>query len=745
MRNTIFLNTHWKYCRGTDMAFTDCAFDDSGWQSVHVPHNPTVYTAENGAAYTGLSTYRRHFTLPEDCRGQRVVLTLDGVMQRAGVYLNGTPVLRSVNGNLPFGADVTAAVRFEGENTLVVVADSSPSESYTPGKENPDFQYFGGIHRNVYLTFTSPVYITDPLLENEEAGGGIFITAPVAEADEARVHVRTHVRNESGAAQALTLQTTLFLRGEPVAACEQTLPCGAGEAVEFDDTLRVLQPQRWHPDSPVLYTAHSVLLCDGEVADELHTPFGIRKIDWRHDGLFINGERFCAQGANLHMDIFTLGNAIPDNAAFEEVRRFKDNGFDFMRMSHYPHAQAYYDACDQYGVLVLNCMSGWQFFNDSEGFRESTFHEERLMIRTARNHPCIIAWETSLNESPYPEDWARESHGIAHAEYPADGDARMWTAGWLTEAFDLTLGASQHDIRTLAEQSKKGVVISEYGDWDYGEEHSTSRVRREGSEGALLQQAFNHIESAILSRRRPWFAADAVWCYADYAGFSGEMNYSGVVDMFRFPKYSLYFYKSQKPPQSGAFVFIANRLLADSPRDVTVFTNCERVELFADGQSLGIQAPDRLFYGPNSARLLPTESLPHPPVTFRDANNGAHELCAVGYLGEAIVARYTVKTPGDACRIRLRPEAEYPLARNGSDCRLVWVTVADENGMTASGSEYTLHFTVQNGCILGENPCRTHGARTAVWVMADEAAQGDVLLTAQTDTLPAAQCVLRTR
>lgn len=181
-------------------------------------------------------------------------------------------------------------------------------------------------------------------------------------------------------------------------------------------------------------------------------------------------------GVNLHSETYLLGNAV-----FEEIKRLRELGFTFVRMSHYPHSPAFYEACDRYGVAVLDCLAGWQQFYDTDAFKENTYQQVREMVRANRNHPSIVAWEPSLNESSYTEAWAREVNRITKAEYPEKGLAKAWTCGWrYWNVFDMGCGTPQANVNgDAATYATKPVIVSEYGDWNYGGYDSTTRVTRE--------------------------------------------------------------------------------------------------------------------------------------------------------------------------------------------------------------------------------------------------------------------------
>ncbi len=743
VRKQINLNGNWKYYQGEVDGIFEENYDDSDWTYVNLPHNTTNYTEDSKDAYEGISCYRKEFSVDKALEGKHFALNFEGVMQRCTVYLNGEEIAQHFNGYTPFSIDITDKLIIGNKNIIAVITDSSPHPEYTPGKVKPDFQYFGGIYRNVTLDVTECIYIGDAVLDNATAGGGVFLTSPSVSKESADVRAKTYIHNDSDATKDITLVTEIIYDDTTVAEKTTTQEIVAGGAYTFDELLTVANPHLWHPYTPDLYTVKLTVKADDKIVDEFETSYGIRSVEWTHEGLYINGERFKAQGANLHSDIFVLGDAIPDNEIFEEIKRLKENGFDFIRMSHYPHSDAYYEACDKYGVLVLDCMSGWQNFNNSDTFKNSTYEELRTMIRNSRNHPCIIAWETSLNESNFNGRWAKEVQSIAHEEYPTEGISRMWTAGWKTSLFDIHLGAAQHDIKNTGDDTDKGVIISEYGDWDYGGTESTSRRDRTDGDMGMLLQASNHIESAILNLNKSWFCVDGLWSYNDYAGFDSEITNCGVADIYRLNKYSAYFFRSQRDADvdmskyginSGAMVFIANSLSDASPKDVTIFSNCDEVELFVDGVSIGKQAPDTEYYGNNSQAMLSTESLPHPPITFKNANINVKELKAVGYINGNQVCEYNVKAPQKAVAIELVAESDTPIVANNSDVKLVWVKLVDENGTVTANANKLVSFEVENGYVLGYENVNTRAGQIGVWVRAN-ASESDctVILTASAD------------
>lgn len=784
-RNVINFNTDWRYKKGDVSGGEAVDFADEEWGYVNLPHSTTFYTVENKDAYLGISWYRKDFQVDESLKGKKLLLTFEAAMQKADVYINGTKVMTHEGGYIPFVIDISDKVNYGTENTIAVKIDSRANTSFAPGKAQPDFQYFGGIYGNSYITVTDELHITDAVEANETAGGGVFITAPEVAKDKATVKVKTHVENEGKENKETTLLTELLDEGgNVVVSKEDKLSIESGKAQYFNQSLQVTNPRLWSPDTPELYTVRSTVKADGVVKDTIETKYGIRKVEWKRDGLYINNKKTDVEGANLHGETYMFGNAMPDNAIYEEVKRFKESGFDIMRMSHYPHRQAYYDACDKYGVMVVECPSGWQYFNNTEAFKNSTYRELRTDIRHKRNHPSIVVWESSLNETGYNKEWAKEMNRIVKEEYPEDGDMYGYTAGcYHWDVWDIGLSTPQAGIfgtgNEGAENPKykdKPMIIAEYGDWNYGGSGSTTRVTREdknnagkkgGDEGMLIQS--DNIQESVQtnrSRGKNWLGAAMYWDFADYAGFdAGIMTNCGVVDLYRLPKHGAYFFQSQRDAsvdmsqygvKTGPMVYIANTWDAKADKEVRIFSNCDTVELFLNGKSLGEKGHDETTWGPHgdgdplhypqdgAGKEISTDAMKNAPITFDLDKYEAGELKAVGKIDGKEVTEYIRKSPEAAMQIQLRPESNAKVPLDGSSAKLVWIDITDKNGTVVPSAYTDVNLEVEGpGLVVGPKTVTTKGGQLAVWVKSKRGS-GDITLTATSENLKATSVVIPT-
>ena len=726
-RVNIDFNPGWKYTQGDVSGAQATTFVDGSWASVVLPHNTQYVTPEANSAYNGISWYRKHFTVDNAYQGKKIFLQLGAAMQTADVYLNGNLVGHHDGGYMEFTIDITSAVVFGADNVVAVKINTSINANWAPGGSWVDFQFWGGLYRDALLYVTDKLHVTDAVFANKVAGGGVFVTYPTVSAGIAVVSVKTNVKNENTAPAVCTVVSELVdALGNIAQSAMSTLTIGVNADSSVSQSMSVSTPHLWNPGSPYLYTLHTTVINGTTPVDYYKTRIGIRSIQWTRDnGILINGQSFKVQGIDAHQEIFGLGNAMPKRAIYYEVKRIREAGMQFIRGAHYPHNPAFYDACDEFGILVENAMTGWQCYNATTTFDNNTHKEIQDMIRRDRNHACIAVWETQLNESLYTTAWADASNTLAHAE-----SAYMTTCGtaagnWsnmsnvVSTPWDVMLAASQHGIRSNT-VTIEPVIIGEYGDWDYGGTSSTSRVAREGTEAALQVQVNNIYESIHNNRSCVWYSADGYWQLADYNG-----SLCGIIDMYRIPKPSYYFFQSQRDPAlvfpnagTGPMVYIANRWTATSGTTVKVFSNCQTVSLYVNNVLIATRSPDN---DANSVNVL------HPPFTFQNVTFASGVIRADGLIGTTVVATSSRRTPLAAAAVSLRAEND-TLIVGGGDARLIWVDIVDANGTVVPGNTSQVSLVVSNGSIIGPSTVTMKGGQLAVWVRGN--ASGPVTVSA---------------
>jgi beta-galactosidase len=354
------------------------------------------------------------------------------------------------------------------------------------------------------------------------------------------------------------------------------------------------------------------------------------------------------------------------------------------------------------------------------------------MIRRDRNHPSVILWEVSLNESDMTKAFMENAHRMAHEEYPGD---QCYTCGWQDYAYDVFIPARQHAKSPdywKKYDNHKPLFIAEYGDWEYyaqdagfnqaefknlSPEERTSRQRRGHGEKRLLQQALNYQEAFNDNLASPAVGC-ANWLIFDYnRGYADDIEASGIMDIFRIPKFAYYFFKSQRPPDislklpeaSSPFVHIANYWTENSNGKVKIFSNCQSVSLFYNGKEIAAQNPDRDGYSSN---------LRHPPFTFQVDGFQAGELEAIGFIDGKPVASHKVRTPSTPYRLRLAAALDGINPTVGKkDVFFVYASIIDENGAVVPTASNPVTFELSGPArLIGHNPITAEAGIASILV-----------------------------
>lgn len=720
MRETLNFNNDWGFFRGDLEGAEAVSFDDSGFVDVTIPHTMRLEKKHNNTTngvYKGVGWYRRYFTLDESYKNKKLQLEFEGVMTDSDIYLNGEKIYTRNGGYVGFTVDITDKVKFGEENVLAVRVSNADNPDTPPGKPDSrlDFHYYGGIYRDVTLEVSEKTYVTDELEANEVAGGGVFITYPEVTEENAKVHVKTQVENDNDTAKKVyTKQILKDENGQEVASVSsEEQEIASGKAVHFEQDLLVDNPNLWSVDSPYLYQLVTEVYEDGVKVDEVENHAGIRTIEYKPDGFYLNGERIYLRGANRHQSFQNVGDAVPNSMQYRDAVIMKENGFNAVRATHYPQDPAFLDACDELGLLVIECQPGWQNFTNSDAFYNNTIRDTREMIRRDRNRPSVVLWETSLNETGYSEQWAKDATGAAHEEYPGD---QLFTAA------DYGYHGNLYDVCYKVQDTQWSDNPAEWVDYDpnkpfftreWGDYEGSSKALRKNGEEALNTQVRTRQKYLNGNGYSDWGGLDAsdriggyfLWSWNDYTrGSTTETLGSGTVDIDRYEKNCYYWLQSMQPadnPVYGPMVYISSDYTENSSLTIPVFSNCDSVKLYQNGTL--VQEITREEAGKNVPNIMKKGG--SPIFEFKLNEFSAGTLKAEGIVDGAVVTEYEVKTPKEpvALELEVRDRGVEPVA-DGSDLIPVHIKAVDKNGTVVPDFDGTVHMEVTgNGTLVGDN------------------------------------------
>jgi beta-galactosidase len=702
--------------------------NDLIWENIDLPHDWTIggqFSRENnttqGFLPMDIGWYRKGLYFPESYAGKKIYIIFDGVYRSSDVWMNYAWLGHHGSGYTSFYYDITDYVRTGNRipNGLRVRVD---------GRRHEEDMYEGnGIYRHVWLLITNKLHIDL---------WGTFVSTADVSGSRATIKIQTKIKNDNSTNKKCELITMIvndkgIIVGE--VSSEQTLD--ANTTFEFTQTVTIENPHLWDLDDPYLYKTYSILSEDNRVVDTYETPFGIRTFHFDPDnGFFLNNKHVKLQGFNAHYDFAGIGTALPDRIHWNAMMAMKKAGFNFYRSSHNPATPERLDICDQIGMLV---------WDEVERKLESMEIELPLVEETItrdRNHPSVIVWSLE-NESPlestiFGAKIMKKATELAHQLDPT----RLTTfaasmpvnKNGYGEAVDV-VSYNYHWQR--AEQDHLN-----FPDWKIGliSEYSAARARRGGygigssqlakddpyfelNQGieTMYQMCTRVEESWQRIKVRDFIGGGCLWSGIDAWGEGNNWPLisrgDGALDLCFFPKDVYYYFVSQwtEEPMIHIFPHWNWKIEKGQLLDVWSYTNCDSVELFLNGRSLGWRSPD-----PGPAPWTPPEKKDNSfTQTITVSEHLAWKvpydrgtLKAIGMKGGEIVCRETVSTTGEPYKIQMTLAMETfldkgeipPLAADGRDIAVIKAAVLDKDGNIVPTADNNISFAIEgNAKIIG--------------------------------------------
>ncbi|NDJ62789.1 MAG: hypothetical protein GYB67_16825 [Chloroflexi bacterium] len=733
MRQVIPFNDEWLFV-ADDVNFRA---SDTRFVPVTLPHSNRILPHHNfdDAEYQFVSTYRKRFTLPEALSGRRVYLDFDGALSACSVAVNGQVVGAHVGGYTPFSYEITDRVHTLRENVVQVRLDSTEHPEIPPFGYVVDYLTFGGLYRDVRLRIVEPIHIVDVFARPLDV-----LTRPALE-------VAVRLKNQSRQERDLRLE--LVLREDQgdteivVASSRYStvyVPRGGGlvATVHLDDLPAI---KLWSLDDPVLYALDAELYDGDALVDRQRVDFGFREAVFRDDGFYLNGERIKLIGLNRHQTYPYIGPAAPARLQRKDAEILKyELGVNIARTSHYPQSPHFLKRCDEIGLLVLEELPGWQFVGDSD-WQALALRDLEAMILRDRNHPSIVLWGVRINESADDEGFYSATNRLAHQLDPSrqTGGIRNFLESQFLEDvftyndFSNTVVEPIHTPHLITEFNGHMFPTKTWDNEDRQIEHALRHARIQDKQFGML-----NVTGAI------------GWCAFDYNthrvfGSGDRICYHGVMDIFRLPKFAAYVYESQIPPSVRPVLQIASLWTMGDRSEggndpLTVFSNCEAVEVYVGEEIYGRFQPDRETY----------PHLPYAPFTIPGMTllalwgNHFQDLRVVGLINEQPVIEQKIAADGLPYMLTLDADDDR-LAADGADMTRIVFKITDRFGNRLPYAIAVIDLDLDGpGELIGETPFPLVGGQAAIYVRAGHT-PGQVTVRASTPRLESKVITLRIR
>lgn len=647
-----------------------------GWIRVNLPHDyiidqDNVPSENNALGYLHYDNawYRKRFFMDEGARGKRVTLEFDGIAGQSTIYLNGCRMRHNYSSYNSFEVDISDNIYVGRENVLAIYVNTEEFEGW--------WYQGGGIYRDVRLLIAEPLSIDRY---------GVYAPARKADEEQWVVDFQTTVRNDSFKDRIVTVKSEIIDQTGRVAA----QAAAAGKVVLRDkatlfSSAKVQAPYLWDTESPYLYTVRTSLFVDDILYDENTVRIGFRTVEAdARKGLLINGKPTIIKGVCCHQDFGLTGLAVPDNIVRYKIGLIKEMGANGFRCSHYAHSAASMDTFDELGFLVMN---ETRWFESTE----ESMEQLDMLVRRDRNRPSVIIWSTS-NEEPYhiTDVGGRIHKAMATCIRKLD-DTRLITAAQ-SHAPDQSFIYDDCDIIGVnynldlydgihTSTPNKAILSTECcatgstRDWHFPPNNS-GRLRDKDRDTNDWFRGRERTWKFLMER--PYVIGGYQWAAVEHRGeaqWPAICSKSGAIDFFLQLKGA--FYQNQSLWTENPMVHIVPHWnfkgLENEEIPVTVYTNCEELELFLSGISLGRKAVETYGHGEWSVKYI------------------AGELSVKGYRNGEPVAEDIRHTSKTAAGLVLRLDNE--VRANGEDLALFTCECVDEDGRIVPDAAEFVRFS----------------------------------------------------
>jgi beta-galactosidase len=693
-RERLLMDFGWKFHLGNDWGIAQslakagtgsgpasASFSDASWREVDLPHDwaielPFDRNADGshgfkavgrGFPQNSVAWYRRAFDLPREDAGKRLCLEFDGVFRDATIFLNGWFVGHHESGYSSFRYDVTDVANCGGKNVLAVKVDASEFEGW--------FYEGAGIYRHVWLVKTTPLAV---------APDGTFVFSEFKNnvpEGAATIRIQTRLENAGPSETEATVKCEIIAPdGKSLATTDKSTSVAPRSEYDqkVEQTAHVPEPILWSPESPRLYKLISTVVSGGKIVDRTETEFGIRTVAFDVDkGFLLNGKSYVLKGTCNHQDHAGVGAAMPDALQYFRVSRLKEMGGNAYRTSHNAPTPELLEACDHLGLLVMD---------ENRLLGSDVIHMNRLerQVRRDRNHPSVAIWsianeEFSVQGTPAGGRVGETMQDLVHrldptrpVTYPGPvGNEFQGINGIIdVRGWNYHVGKDMDDYHKAHPKqpnvgTEQGSTVSTRGIYSNDKERGYVSAYDDNAPpwAQTAETWWSYFDP------RPWLSGGFVWTGFDYRGEPTPYSWPcinshfGILDTCGFPKDNFWYYQAWWTGKPVLHLLPHWNWSGQQgqPIDVRALSNCEEVELFVNGRSLGRQTMKK------DSELK--WSVPYEPGT----------LSARGFKGGKVIAETKVETTGTPALIQLEPDRG-TIKADGEDISVITISVRDSQG-----------------------------------------------------------------
>ena len=547
---------------------------ENEWKPIRLPHDwfsfqkidkkqdATVYSKKRGVAW-----YKNQFHLPKE-EIESAELVFDGVLGQTTVFVNGVLAGRNFSGYNRFSIEISDYLLPGCDNEIVLFVDARRWEGWW---------YEGaGLYRPVHIRFRKNLRFFQDDCFIRTDGKEILVDLSTSGVGQ----IETLVTDKDG---EIIAKTTTKTDGK------------------LSIRIPVESPKLWSPENPYLYDCKFTLFADEKV-DEFSVCVGFRDIEWNKDtGLYLNGKPYTIKGVCCHQDHAGLGAGVDKMVEEYRLSRIKSLGANAYRCAHHAPSESLLSLCDKLGLLVM-------VENRHFDVSEETLKQVDALVKLSRNHPCVFLY-CAFNEEP----WQAETRGKRILSKIRDRILRLDTTRYVTGAQNggslLSGNASEvMDIigmnynldayEKCREKNPDKLII--------GTENSPTFATRGVMKTDKKKQVFADnsyeypkdfsqplYETMDTVKKYPFVTGCFVWSAFAHLGEPNPFEYPsvsshwGFLDLCGFDKNIAHLLRAYYIDEPFLKLCEPYKYKKGDKAVIRAFTNCEKVEAFVNGKSLG--------------------------------------------------------------------------------------------------------------------------------------------------------------
>lgn len=709
------------------------------WTNVSLPHcfNATDGVEPDVNYYQGPGWYKALLNIDNPYKNGRTILQFEGAGQKTEVYIFTTKVGEHIGGYDEWSVDITDAAadflktedaeRFGGKIPLIVRCDNSRDTELIPS-DLSDFNLYGGIYRYLNLVYLPSLSIKD--LQTDASVD--------AEGKTAKLSISTVFKNFSDLQTARIHIKVFDPQGKQIKDESKEVSVTSPQELL---SLTISKPELWSPYAPALYSCQvSLSSSAGEITYK--EKFGFRHFEFKEKGpFFLNGKRMLLRGSHRHEDHAGAGAAMTEQQMIDEMRLMKEMGVNFIRLGHYQQSRIILDLCDSLGILVWEEIPWCRGGLGGERYKDQARRMLTNMIGQHRNHPSIILWGMG-NENDWPNDFPtfdkeqirafmKELHDLSHklddtrltsirrCDFCNDivdvYSPSVW-AGWYRGIYTDYAAMSRMEMekvnRFIHVEWGGDSHTGRHAEYDYASlDKATNKAEAFAAFAQATKDKKDWSETYITDiidwhlkeqENMTWLSGTAYWPFKDFStpvrpdNPIPYVNQKGVVGRDMQPKEVYYVFQSYWTDKPMIHIYghtwPTRWGKPDEKKTIKVYSNCDEVELFLNGKSLGMKT--------RNSQDFPAAGLRWHTLFF----SGSNTIKTIGWKGKGkdkVIVNDEVTFDYETREFSKPAEIRTSVKRSTATSYWIEAELIDSNGVIALESQDYINFeSIGNGKLI---------------------------------------------